>query len=368
VLPFGLGNYLARDFGLLPPDTDGSVGLRTVVGVMYVVIRLSCLVAAVGLFTPRVWRHPHAHFLVGAVVGGVGAMAVLDSSTRNQVYFLLVTPVFVAAATAWGLVELLRRVARPVAIRVCTGALVAGAVLSVVLMRWRPPGFDQTGRLTLPWFMAQLLVVIGILVVLGVALVLVARRRPAWRHTAPLACAGLAIGLGLLTGPQNALHTDLYAKAASARQAAPPRTQIGPGGLSAAAWLSHHSSPDAVVATNSHCMFPAPRECDHRAFWISGYTERQILLEGWSYTSRSAALAAKQGTSVPLVAFWKPDLLRQNDEAFSAPTRRGLDRLRRQHHVTWLFVDKRFPVDLARLRRLADLRYSNPDYAVFRLR
>ena len=87
-------------------------------------------------------------------------MLLFDSATRNQIYFLLVTPVFVAAATGWGLVELLRRVSAPVGVRVCVAFLVAGAVLSVVLLRplprvRRPHGFDIEPVVSVGWFLAQ---------------------------------------------------------------------------------------------------------------------------------------------------------------------------------------------------------------------
>jgi hypothetical protein len=367
LVPFGIGNYIAHDFGILEEPRGGSLGLRATIGTTYLLIRISCLVAVAGLFTSRIWRNPFAHFVVGCIVGGVGAMLLLDSATRNQIYFLLVTPVFVAVATGWGLVELLRRVSRPLAARVCLGFLAAGIVLSGVLLKLRPDAYDGNDGVSLPWLVAQPLVVMGILVLVGVALVLVARRHLSLRHTAPLACASMAIGLGLLSGPLYALDVDskFTASDALSRYAEP---QIAPGGISAAQWLRDHSDPDAVVATNSHCIFPAPVRCDHRAFWISAYTERQILLEGWSYTSGSADEAKKQGTSVPYVSYWKHDLLLANDRAFFIATRHRLNELKRRYHVTWLFVDKRFRADLPGLQRLADLRHSNANYAVFRLR
>ncbi len=367
LVPFGIGNYIAKDFGLLEQPSGGSLGLRTTTGGLYLLIRISCLVAVVGLFTPRVWRNPLAHFVVGCIVGGVGAMSLLDSATRNQIYFLLVTPVFVAVATGWGLVELLRRVSTPLAARVCLGFLVAGIALSGVLLMLRPEAYDGDDGVSLPWLVAQPLVVVGILVLVAVALVLVARRRHSWRHAAPLACASMAIGLGLLSGPVYALDLDSRITGSVALSRF-PEPQIAPGGISAAQWLRDHSPSDAVVATNSHCVFPAPVRCDHRAFWISAYVERQILVEGWSYTSRSAKEAKEKGSTVPFVPYWKRDLLVTNERAFWKPTRERLDELKRRYHVTWLFVDKRFRADLPGLRRLADLRHENANYAVFQLR
>jgi hypothetical protein len=367
LVPFGLGNYLAHDYGLLDQPAGGSLGLRGTVTMMYTLIRLSCLVAIAGLFTPRVWRHPHAHFLVGSIAGGLGALLLLDSATRNQVYFLLVTPVFVATVTGWGLVELLRRVpTRVVAARFCVGFLVVGMVLSGVLIWSRPAAFGGDDGVSLPTLLRQPLIVLGVLVLVGVVLSILGRRRAGrpWLHVAPLACASLAIGLGLLTGPLHALDIDYLPAAEIPSKSVVP--EIAPGGIDAARWLRDHSSQDAIVATNSHCRFPAPRRCDHRAFWISAYSERQVLLEGWAYTSESSALAAKEHVSVPFLPYWKPRVLRSNDLAFSRPTRRRLEKLEREH-VTYLFADRRYPVKVHRLRKLADLVHSTKDYAIFRL-
>ncbi len=368
VVAFGLGNYLAYDYGLLDQASGGSLALRATLGTLYAVLRLTCLVAVAGLFTSRVWRNPHAHFLVGAVVGGVGAMLFLESATRNQVYFLLVVPVFMAAATGWGLVELLRRVPVPLATRVLLGSLAVGAVVSVAL-RARPPGdFGGDDGVGVAALLLQPLLVVGLMVVVGVTIGYLGRRtdRSAWRHAAPLALAGIAIGLGLLTGPRIAVALPASDPADEVPSQNPVET-IAPGGIVAARWLREHSDPGTVVATNSHCRFPAPLRCDHRAFWISAYSERQMLLEGWAYTSRSAALAEKYDVSVPFLSYWEHDVLMTNERAFWKPTPARLDGLRREHGVRWLFVDKRFRADVPALERLADLRYENANYAVFRL-
>jgi len=367
LLPFGLGSRLARSQGLPSEATGGSLGLRATVGSLYVLIRISCLIAVLGLFTRKNWRVPQAHFLVGSIVGGVGATLLLDSSTRNQVYFLLVTPVFVAAVTGWGFAELLQRVASPIGARVAVGFLAVGVATSLVLLNTPPEAFERDEGVTLVDLLTQPLVVLGLLLVLATALLVVARSRGRpWNGTASLACASLVIGLGLSGGPLRAGDISLFSpKDEAAATATVP--VIGVGGISAARWLRAHSSPDAVVATNSHCLAPLPRRCDHRAFWIAGYSERQILLEGWSYATRAWELAEKEGVSEPLLPFWHPGRQRENDQAFLAPTRARLQRLHDRHGVDWLFVDKRFPVRLRALEKFADLRLDERSYAIFRI-
>jgi hypothetical protein len=143
---------------------------------------------------------------------------------------------------------------------------------------------------------------------------------------------------------------------------------MGPGGQAAARWLRDHSDPDDLVATNVHCAYPGVRFCDHRSAWVAGFTERQVLLEGWAYTSRTATEAEKQGVPTLLAAFWDPERKRANDWAFKWPTARREKVLRDRYGVRWLFADTRFQVDTTQLDRVADLVHRDGDYAVYRLR
>jgi hypothetical protein len=133
-----------------------------------------------------------------------------------------------------------------------------------------------------------------------------------------------------------------------------PRSRI-----EAARWTREHSSPQDVIVTNVHCLVIRDGWCDPRSFWLSAYAERRVLIEGWAFAPRVAALG--------LVPFWDEDLLRRNDEAFTAPTDAGLRELRDGHHVRWLVVDRTVGVEAPELASLARLRFDNGRMAVYEL-
>jgi hypothetical protein len=108
--------------------------------------------------------------------------------------------------------------------------------------------------------------------------------------------------------------------------------------VAAARWLREHSSPDDVVAVNTHCITETRGKCDARSFWVSAYAERRVLVEGWAFTPRATAAGAfKDGV---LVDFWDPQLLALNDAAFATPTAATLARLRDEYGVRWLLADR----------------------------
>src|SRR5690606_11294779 len=55
--------------------------------------------------------------------------------------------------------------------------------------------------------------------------------------------------------------------------------------ISSARWIRDHSGVDDLVATNRHCTAAQGDPCDPRRFFVAAYSERQVLVEGWAYTS-----------------------------------------------------------------------------------
>ena len=261
LLPFGVGNYLASDFGMVDTPADGTPGLRAVLATVYILIRLSCLAAVIGLFLPRVWRNPYAHFLVGSILGGVGASLLLDSATSIPLYFLLVTPPLVAIATGWGLVELLRRVPTPVAARVCVTFLLLGVVASALLL-WplRPAGFSD-GDVSLTTYLIQPLLIPSGWWAVWLAVRIRGPRATA-RHVAPCCAARLREhphrARGCSRDLTNALHISTSVAAPEVPSAA-PLIEIAPGGIPAARWLRDHSSPDSGGGHQLPLPLPSPR-------------------------------------------------------------------------------------------------------------
>ena len=87
------------------------------------------------------------------------------------------------------------------------------------------------------------------------------------------------------------------------------------------------------------------------AFWISAYTERRTLIEGWAYTAK--ANDTPQGrTGSGDLPFWNPPLLAENDAVFTRPSPAAIGEITERYPVRWLVVDSRFPVKLHRLQSL----------------
>jgi hypothetical protein len=177
------------------------------------------------------------------------------------------------------------------------------------------------------------------------------------RGTAPAILVATALGLTVSPTPHALLHPRPQPTLVT-------RVTVTPGGIEAARWIRAHSEPDDRIATNVHCLVPARPPCPSASFWIPAYAERRVLLQGWAYTSESN----RSGDFLSAMAgpFWDPALLERNDLVFTAPTRRGLARLRFGDKVRWLLMDDRIPgASPSRLAKLAPLRYRSGHAWVF---
>jgi hypothetical protein len=139
-----------------------------------------------------------------------------------------------------------------------------------------------------------------------------------------------------------------------------PSIELPASRVDAARWVRDHSDPDDILATNVHCIAGTPDACDSRSFWLSAYSERTVLVEGWGFAPRLAA--------VGLIPFWDPARLALNDEAFSKPTEANLSELHDRYGVRWLVVDRALAAESSDLRRLAEPAYDNGRLAIYRLR
>jgi hypothetical protein len=110
--------------------------------------------------------------------------------------------------------------------------------------------------------------------------------------------------------------------------------------VEAGRWLRANSSPDELIATNAHCVYlGAGEECDRRHFGIAGYTERRVLIESWAYTAEAHNQELIQGVPQQNVLYWTPQLLIDNDAAFTEPSEETIGRLHDKYHVKWLWVE-----------------------------
>jgi hypothetical protein len=364
--PFGIGDRIATNLHMVPAGTDPSFALAVTATLVYLVSRLTIWVGAAGLFTPDQWRDPRAHFLVGSSVAAVGAVAAFNNSAFNQVYFLLVAPPLIAISSGWGLSRLSERVPRPVVVRVLAMGVLGGLAIGFFTKRHFVDHADAAyswGRLAWP--------VIGSLVaglVIAVMIAVAVSRGVGRRPVIAMAFATVIVSLGLPDALATTAST-LTSPHQQYRESSPQgRPSFGVGGITAARWLRDHSSPEDIVATNDHCQAKFAVVCDHRSTWIAGFSERQLLLEGWAYTSRTSIEADKQDVPVAIANYWDPRRLHDNDIAFTDPTRADIRRLHDKYGVDWMFVDRRSPADVKALKKVADLRFHVDQYVVFSIR
>lgn len=144
---------------------------------------------------------------------------------------------------------------------------------------------------------------------------------------------------------------------------------VGPGGIEAARWLRENTSPEDLVATNTHEKVPGSQSPDHRNFWVSAYAERRVLVEGWSYIPpESVGQPSNEVTNRPVrPPFWDEAKLRLNDQVFSNPTAANVARLHDRYGVDWLLADRRERPDLDGLARVAKQRFRAGAYTVFEI-
>lgn len=352
--------------GLADSAESAGLGLAVLLLAVHLVQQLIFAAGVVGLARRGRWLDPSAQLLFGAALAGTVASFTLAANANAQLHFMRTTPVVLAIASAWGLSVLLPH-DRPkrlphvlVATALVTAALAAG--LEVLGER----GLIGLEAQRSPWGLVQpyVLAALGVLALVA-ASVLAARRRPLWHGTTGAVAVVGCLGLGLPSAAGLAVDVVGDPVPHTVQPAPEDSTMIGVGGVTAARWLRGNSDPDDLVATNRHCT-PMPYGCDNRLFWLAAFSERGVLLEGWSYQVRTASRALRLDARSCCLPFWDPPRLQINDAAFrGAP--RAVKILRDRYDVRWMVLDRRSPSRLDRLRELADVRYRDGDYVVLEL-
>ena len=209
------------------------------------------------------------------------------------------------------------------------------------------------------WLAPLLLVVATALVLLVAA---PSRRQPP-QALAVVVVGFLALGLAAWLTPYEYIQDPPpVVQRGNALPATPGATHSDE--VAAARWLRDHSEGDDVVMTNRHCRGPEVPGCKRTQFTVAAWSERDVLVEGWAYTSRMNALSADShaNTRGP---FWDPDLLRLNDRFFVHPTASAARRLQARG-VRWVFVYRALPH--TKLSKFATLAHRNRIVDVYRLR
>lgn len=354
--------FAAESFGALPPAPWSVAGvlLAGVILLLWVVH----LAGMLGLLPAGGWRDPFTGFAFGFTASGIGAALLLDLALFSQQWFVSSTVVVGAVAAAAGFSRLLPAgSARELWSVALLAALVGAAGMAVA---WSvsdptvPPPGPALSRLA--DYAGGFLVVVALLVLTGLTLTRVRTATPPLTVLLVFVTVGLT-GLGLFRTTQL-----VGALAAVPWQPAerPPAadTTVGVGGVAAGRWLREHTRSEDLLATNGHTLTPATDLLT--AFWLAGYAERRVLVEGWGYTPRHARIMARTGAAFDDVPFWDQPMLTTNDAAFTDPEPAVLERLA-GYGVDWLVLDRRFPSDPAALDALLDPAFVRGDYAVYRL-
>ncbi|MEV5554148.1 hypothetical protein AB0L44_10850 [Nonomuraea wenchangensis] len=324
-------------------------------------VQLFCLACVWGGVAGLGWRRlrePEVLLLVGMGGAGVGAVLVLGHPAESQLYFLESVRPYLSVAAVCGVVVAGRAwvgegrsAARAVGVAVALGAGVAMVVAGV-------QGVVR-GFVRVEPDLGGLLGVVGPYLVLVAVAVVVVVVRPS--SLVPARAGVVLVVVGVMAGygvPASAVEMVRHVVPDEGR-----RERVVPrGGREAARWLREHSGVGDVVATDLHCRPVIAPGCDSRHYWVAGFSERRVLVEGWAYAESTLSRARAYGGSYLSVPFADAARLAANDAVFAAPTRENVRRLAAGYGVRWLLTR----ID-PRLDGYAALRFSNRAFAVYEL-
>jgi hypothetical protein len=312
-------------------------------------------------------RHPtwsgdtRSLFLLGIGAAALGAVATMYYPGMSQIFYLTATAGVFGVLVSAGIARVLpeRTGYRPLIVCLSLAVLVGGIAVSAIgkIGPQHAPTLAGDG---LPRVLLELLLPVLLLAGLAIAayaaLRLMAPKWPVLQGAVALIVIAMVMGYSM---PSVA-----NVVAAPLRGGPPPGLTVRGAGIDAARWLRDHSDPNDLVATNLHCAWYTTvyDSCNPISFWVAGYSERRVLVEGWAYTTKSIILPSGQ-----LAPFWDQPRLAANDSAFTVPSEAGMARLRDVYGVRWLLADLT-GADANALGTYADLRYRERDYAVYELR
>lgn len=329
----------------------------------------------VALMVPR-WRSadPGLILLGGSLLAGIGAYLMLFHPGGSQVYFMISAFPLGTIASAWAICELaptLRwRTATVLGTLTVAAGVLAHAVKDVVGTTRPTEGFsDQVLFLARPVIIVAL---IAAALTAGVWLAHRGGRLP--QISAVTVVTAVILGAGLTTTIQYTLSEPEGTSVAKLR-ADDTETLAGVTGegVEAARWLRDRTTHDDVIATNRHCFlgqtFPGSgpqTDCDIVSFWISAWSERRVLIEGWGFGNKAVEAEIENGLAYKRQPFWDQELLAANDGFFADPTDEGAEALC-DAGATYAFLDRRYQPDLPSLEPVAAQVYANEQAEVYEL-
>ncbi|HEY0621250.1 MAG TPA: hypothetical protein VGD15_26810 [Kribbella sp.] len=366
--PFALVNTQRGPAGFTAVDGNAWAVVSTITLSLLDLSGYLLLAAGVFAFGRRLFTHPGVAALTGIAIAGMGATLVFVQLGGSERYFTRAAIALMIPMGVWGLALLVRRTDWKIRVLLAL-ATALGAPIAWSISRYTPTRPVARNNWEAIWYaIGPLLVGLAAAAVVGLLLSLVARGSGT-RLSASAAALVLVIGMGML--PTYRLLAG-YWQAVEVNGLDHVVTAVGPAilpvdGKKAARFLRSHSAPDDLVATNAHCRVPAKGRCDTRAFWLAGWSERRVLLEGWAYTARANTAPDTAGALAG--PYWDAQLKGQNDAVFTDPSPATAAVLKQKYGVDFLFVDKRFGVvDLKRMKAIATPLFDRGDVQVWQLR
>ncbi|MFC7527233.1 hypothetical protein [Actinoplanes sp. GCM10030250] len=299
----------------------------------------------------RGWRtDPIVHVMAGFAFSGLAALYALAHPGLSQSYFGRSAAPYFGILAAIGISALLpagQRLSRKFV--VTAGAGVAGGVVLLLVVR-ATAGADGPAEplssLTLPEAIRPYLVLFaglaGLVLAIAVAARFIRLGRPQTVAVLALTVASLAVTTGVINSKP--IWERLVSGESQKDIVAPGNVfAMPPGAIAASRWVRDHSDPRDLVATNSHCR-TGFNFCDSRDFWLAAYSERQVILEGWSYTEPAFATGGLWDRTLYRSKFWKPKLLAANDKVFTDPTAERVAAFTAKHNVRWLVAVSPTPI------------------------
>jgi hypothetical protein len=314
-------------------------------------------------FDRRERQDPVTWLLIGGSLAGAGALGVFAHPGSSQWYFALSAIPLMALGSTLGLASVLSSLGlRPLLVGALLGPL-AVVLPVVVLGPLTVQGMDHAAALVL----AAVLVLLLIGVVAAVSSPVLSEPRLRLGLRPGFRVAGAAVVAAVLTAGAAVAVQAISTSVTPVRQpvSVDDRLATSRNQIEAARWIRDHSDVDDLVMTNRHCTTPVrPRGCDSRHWTVAAFTERQVLVEGWTATPMSASLAPEGRDSIT-VDYWKPELLELNDRFIANPSADAAEELR-SLGVDWVYVDHTRPFART-LEPYATLRYSNRGVDVYEL-
>ncbi|MFF1906631.1 hypothetical protein [Kitasatospora sp. NPDC058218] len=368
VVPFGnIQKYWAD-----PQQTRTAVTQSVVVAATLVAFLLNHQLRMVGMI-PLLWRRrlrleQTQWFLLGGALAGPAVYLVVNGF--NASYFTLAGLSFGVLLSAWGYCEVFERAALPARGKLALGVGTVAFVLLLTYGIYQYAGdwatfalkavgdADGTASYTaLVPALAAAAALAGVAAVGGVLWWAAGRALPALRGRGAVVLLTAALAAG---APSLLLDVQQSRQVPWDGAWPLPASQV-----EAARWVRAHSEPDDVLATNGHCRsesdYAVPGEnCwNSLSFYLSAYSERSVLVEGWAYSPR--LMSEKSGS------FWDQELLKLNEDAVYRPTAAILDQLRERHHVRYVVVNRKVAPESPALKTLAKQVFDNGRMAVYEI-